>query len=213
MLLLLLSQHGANRSTHHSLSSCSVFCLFFFFFFFFFFCLFFFFFFFSRHLFLLSSAMSSPTTTPTPQASRNSSTIQFGNFVTEHELLSRTIPSLFSSVRPPTVLTSAATPTPTWHHIPPPQPNRGAPRLSLGSVQVSDQTQKKKKKKNFFFFVFASSLKCSIQTMLILFLQVSRNEWSAGDTVTSLRGWHTPFAAPAFVYSFGTRRRVSTTEI
>jgi hypothetical protein len=96
--------------------------------------------------------MSSPTTTPTPQASRNSSTIQFGNFVTEHELLSRTIPSLFSSVRPPTVLTSAATPTPTWHHIPPPQPNRGAPRLSLGSVQVSDQTHEKKKKKKFFFF-------------------------------------------------------------
>lgn len=143
------------------------------------------------------------TTTPAPTPT----TVQFGNIVTEHELLSRTIPHLFSSVRTPTLLTTH-TPAPTWHRAPTPAPRRGGPRLTLGSISVrrlgccrARVGPVDAKNHLFFFFFFAS------QNFLLFFarggVQVARNEWCVGNTATSLRDWHAPLVAPPTVVSFG----------
>jgi hypothetical protein len=103
-----------------------------------------------------------------PRHPQMSSSIRFGSVVTEHELLSRTIPNLFTSVRSPQIA-STPSPAPAWERAPVPQPRRGAPNLKLGSVTVSAHThverkkerkkqQKSKKKKRFFLTFFLSRL-------------------------------------------------------
>jgi hypothetical protein len=148
-----------------------------------------------------------------------SSSIRFGSVVTEHELLSRTIPNLFTSVRSPQIA-STPSPAPAWERAPVPQPRRGAPNLKLGSVTVSTRTrsqpnttrlpnggkrkkQQKKQKKRFFLTFFL--LRCSFSLCPRRHTKVLRNEWSSGSTSTTLRDWHTPHTPPPALVSFGER--------